>query len=210
MANTFRLAVVLSLGLVAFPARAQPDASAGGSSPAKEAVEEVDEVEDVEVVDVAPAASTGQPAAPRGGWKDVAGRFHPAIVHLPIGWLLMAMLLDVLAFGLRRRELEAAGTWVLGGAVLAFLPGILTGLLRKGFVSQEPAVQRLVGTHEPLILVTAGVAATAMGVRLLSGRRFAGGWKATYLLLMIAAVALVTVAGHWGGKAAWGPDYLPF
>ena len=158
----------------------------------------------------APSAAQAATDTRPGGWQDVVGRFHNAVVHVPIGWLLMVLLLDALAFALGRKELEAAGLWALGGALLSFVPAIATGLLRQGFVSQAPDVRALVETHETLIFVTAGVASMAFLWRLAFRRDLVGAKKGAYLALIGVAAVLVAVAGHWGGKVAWGADYLPF
>jgi len=174
------------------------------------AVDDVEDVEDAAVVERAPATAVTAIDGGNGGWRDVVGRFHTAVVHLPIGWLLMVLLLDALAFGLGRNELEAAGLWALGGALLSFVPAIATGLLRQDFVSQAPGVRALVETHETLIFVTAGVASAAFLWRLAHRRDLVGAKRGAYLALIGVAAALVALAGHWGGKVAWGADYLPF
>ena len=172
--------------------------------------DDVDDVEDVEAVEVAPSPAAAAIDGKRGGWQDVVGRFHNAVVHVPIGWLMMVLMLDVLAFAFRRKDLEVAGLWALGGTLVSFVPGILTGLLREDFVSQAPDVHALVDTHETLIFVTAGVAAAAFLWRLAFRRELVGARKGAYLALIAVAVVLVSIAGHWGGKVAWGVDYLPF
>jgi uncharacterized membrane protein len=188
-------------------------AQAAGVAAAKAAAAADDDVEEVEDVAVVPAAANPAQAeadARRGGWADVIGRFHNAVVHVPIGWLLMVLVLDLLALVAGRRELEAAGLWALGGTLASFVPGIATGLLREDFVAQTPDVQGLVGTHQALILAAAGVATAAFAWRLAFRRDLAGARKGAYLALIAVAAALVAVGGHWGGRVAWGRDYLPF
>jgi uncharacterized membrane protein len=201
--------IVLPILLLAYGtllAQAAPTPVAGKASTAGD-VEEIEDVQAVEVVQT-PARAGGD--AVRGGWADIAGRFHNAVVHLPIGWLLMVLLLDVLAFVLRRKELESAGLWVLGGALLSFVPGVATGLLREDFVAQTSEVQKLITTHATLIFVTAGLATAAFLWRILFGKDLSGAKKGVYLALIASAAVLVGIAGHWGGKIAWGIDYLPF
>jgi uncharacterized membrane protein len=195
--------------MVAAPSAAPASpAKAAGKAAADDPVEDVD---DVEVVPPA-AADPAQAAieAERGGWQDVAGRFHNAVVHVPIGWVLMVLLLDALAFAFRRKDLETSGLWALGGALLAFAPACATGLLREDFVGQTPEVKALIETHQALIFATIGVVAAAFLWRLGFRRNLTGARKGVYLSLVAGASVLVAIAGHWGGKVAWGPDYLPF
>jgi len=172
------------------------------AAPLARADEEVEEVEEVEAVAVE------APAAP--GLPDLVGRFHVAVVHFPIAWLAITLLLDLLAFGLGRRELQTAGLWTLGAAVLSYAPGVFTGLLRQGFVSQAPTVRELVESHERLILASLAVAAAAFAWRWWHRRSLEGGRRGIYLALLAAACALVFAGAHLGGKVAWGPDHLPF
>ncbi|HOU54599.1 MAG TPA: DUF2231 domain-containing protein [Myxococcota bacterium] len=165
----------------------------------EEAVEEVEEVE----------AVAAEPT-PAPGWLDVVGRFHVAVVHFPIAWIAITLLLDLLAFGLGRRELGQAGLWTLGAGVLSYGPGVLTGLLRQGGISQTEAVQALVETHERLILASLAVAAVALVWRWRNRRALEGGARLLYLALLATACALVFLGAHLGGKVAWGPNHLPF
>jgi uncharacterized membrane protein len=199
------VAILLACLVLPVAARADTGAPAAGAakSPAAEEVVEVEDVE-VEVVDAAPGAAAG----PRGGTADLLGRLHVAIVHLPIGWVLMSLLLELLA--LRRRELAPAGAWVLAGAVVSFVPGCVTGLLREGFVSPAPAVRALVQTHETLALTAAGLAIVALGLRLAFRKDLSGIRRTAYLAVLAASAATVAAAGHWGGKVAWGATNLPF
>ncbi|MBP7127024.1 DUF2231 domain-containing protein [Myxococcota bacterium] len=164
--------------------------------------EEIEEVEEVETV----AAE----APPSPGLPDIVGRFHVAVVHFPIAWIAVTLLLDLLAFGLGRRELGQAGLWTLGAGILSYGPGVVTGLLRQGFISQAAPVRELVETHERLILASLAVASVAFLWRWRNRRTLEGGTRVAYLALLAAACALVLAGAHFGGKVAWGPDHLPF
>jgi uncharacterized membrane protein len=74
----------------------------------------------------------------------------------------------------------------------------------------DPATHRLVEIHETVVFVMAGLATTALLLRLWRRNRLAGAWRASYLGLVSAATVLVLVAGHFGAKMVFGPDYLPF
>jgi len=170
------------------------DASGGGFKSDKE-VEEVEVIPDAE----------GSPAAPWG----VVGRFHVAVVHFPIAWVLLTLLLDLLAFGAGRRELADAGRWTLGLGVLSFGPAVATGLLREETMGLPEATHALVEVHETLVLAALAAATAAFLWRwrfpTLQGHR-----RVIYLLLMAVACGLVAAGAHWGGKVTWGPEHLPF
>jgi uncharacterized membrane protein len=174
--------------------------------PAPAAADDIEEVDDVVEVKAAPAVATAGPA----GVSDLLGRLHPAVVHFPIAWLLLLLLLDLGAFVLRRDACERCGVVVLAVAVASCLPALASGLLREDHVGSAPGMADLVGVHEGLMFAVTGVAALALALRLARRNRLAGGWKAAYLALVAAAAVLVGVGGHWGGKLVYGKDFLPF
>jgi len=64
---------------------------------------------------------------PHADWQQFLGRFHPLVVHLPIGFLLLVPVLEIA--GIFRPSLREAAGFVLGlafaGAVLALTLGVL-------------------------------------------------------------------------------------
>lgn len=187
----------LMLAGFATPLAAQ---AGGGESPAAVPVS-------IEVVDPGDSDSAGP--GPQG-LGDFLGRLHHAVVHLPIGWLVFVVLLDVAAFGFRRRAAEELGLWALGLTLLAFLPAIVTGLLRAGHVSGSAEIQLLIGQHQAMIFITFGLAVLAFGVRWMNRDHLEGVVRGTYLTLVCLAAGLMGVAGHWGGRIVFGPDFLGF
>jgi mono/diheme cytochrome c family protein/uncharacterized membrane protein len=64
---------------------------------------------------------------PHANWQQFLGRFHPLVVHLPIGFLVLLPLLEI-AGGFRPALREAAG-FVLGLAFVACLAALTLGYL---------------------------------------------------------------------------------
>lgn len=164
-------------------------------------------VEEIEIIDTGDDAPAGP--GPAGFW-DFVGRLHHGVVHLPIGWLLLMVLLDIAAFGFNRRAAEDVGLWTLGLTVLSFVPGIVTGMLRAAHLREAPEIAVLVGQHQAMIFITFGLAALAFGVRWLNRERLVGAVRGAYLTLIGLAAGLMLVAGHWGGRIVFGPDFLGF
>lgn len=127
------------------------------------------------------------------------GRLHPLLVHLPIGILLLAVVLQGLV-----RKPKYAGfrellpfLWLAGfiTSVLACLTGFL---LKSGGGYDEGAVN----IHQYLGI---GLAALTGIVALMQSRRL--------LPLFLTPVVLMTVfllfgVGHYGGNLTHGEDYL--
>jgi uncharacterized membrane protein len=133
------------------------------------------------------------------------GRLHPLVVHLPIGFLILAALLEGLS---RTRSLRRLGpavpvALVLGsaGAMLAVLAGTL---LAGGGAYDGPTVSwhRLLGI---------GVAAGAVLTTALwyAGRVHRRAWvRGAYSASLLLTLSLLLAAGHLGGTLTRGPDYL--
>ena len=130
------------------------------------------------------------------------GRFHPVLVHLPIGILLLLGLLEAAGLLSRHRAFSwlpaltpRQRTLILAaGAAAAVLTAALGWLLAHGGDYDPAQVKR----HQTL-----GIAAAAAAVLLLAVRR-----SRLYGPLLAASLVLLTVAAHAGAKITHGSDYL--
>lgn len=141
----------------------------------------------------------------QGDWSLAIGSWHPLLVHLPIGMLLMAAILELL-----RRNPRYAGVQVAIGPVL------FTGALSAVAACIAGYALSLTGDYEEAALrlhqwLGIAVAALSTAVYLLHRRPGKGAiWKKPFVKagLWIALVLLVTAAGHYGGSLTHGSDYL--
>ena len=127
------------------------------------------------------------------------GRFHPLLVHLPIGILLLAVLFQFLALRPRFEPLRAALplTWLMGaaGAALSCVSGYL--LSQSGGYDETTLLW-----HQWLGLATAVFALVGYFV---SKSGVARKWQ---LITGALILALLTGAGHYGGTLTHGADFL--
>ena len=129
--------------------------------------------------------------------SDVIGRFHPVLVHLPIGILLLAGLFQLLALKPKYASLHGAMSialfWGMISAILSCISGYL--LSQSGDYDEE-----LVNTHKWFGISTAFISLIAY----LFNR-----WENVYakwvILLMVPAII---ITGHLGGTLTHGTDYL--
>jgi len=128
---------------------------------------------------------------------DLIGRFHPVLVHLPIGILLLAALFQLLALKPKYASLHAATSialfWGMISAILSCISGYLLSL--SGDYEEE-----LVDTHKWFAIATASISLIAY---------FFNRWKnefAKWVILLM--VPLIFVTGHLGGSLTHGSDYL--
>lgn len=131
------------------------------------------------------------------------GRFHPLVLHLPIGFLTMAFILEILSrFQKFRYARPAVGPVLFAGALSAVVAAALGFLLAmSGDYGEE-----LLAVHRGAGIV---VALAACGAAVLY--RFSASSRIldkAYKLLMVLLMIALAVAGHYGGSLTHGSDYL--
>jgi uncharacterized membrane protein len=183
-----------------------PGAAAASST--DEAIEEVVEVEVVEVVQAVDSAA-GR-ASREIGAVQVYGRMHPALVHLPIGFLFLAVLLELAALTRRGREFVGCAGFALAATLIACLPALVSGFVRTSEMWPAGAPPDTATWHRNLMLGMAALAALALVLRVAFRGRLAGARRAAYLAVLAAAVVVAGVGGHLGGKLVFGESFLPF
>lgn len=134
------------------------------------------------------------------------GRFHPLIVHFPIGLLVLAALLEVAAvLHVSWRMPDQAIAVVLGLGAASAVGAMTAGYL----LSLEGGYdETLVTTHMWLgIAVTVGALAVTL-LKVSALRRNSSSYDRAYRGSLIATLATVLLAGHQGGSLTHGPGYL--
>ena len=131
-------------------------------------------------------------------WLQFLGRFHPLVVHLPIGLILLVPLLE-LAGRVRPALLEAA-MFVLSLSVFSCLLALTLGyLLAYGSGEEGGGVSRHMWGG---IALTIGVLACALA------RGASGGLRGSYPYLLACVLLLLAWTAHQGGSLTHGDKYL--
>lgn len=135
----------------------------------------------------------------QGNWSLFIGRFHPLLVHLPIGMLIVAFILEVMS---RNRRLAVLGAAVLPvlvfGALSAVAACIAGWLLSASGGYDEEALD---------MHMWMGIGVAVISVLLCIFRRYALFRKA-WLPVSFVMIVLLSFAGHFGGNLTHGEDYL--
>ena len=134
------------------------------------------------------------------------GRFHVLALHVPVGVLMLAVGLEVLArwprlFVEQRSPLEPAMPLVWGAGALAAVATVALGYMHAsepGFDGAGVDHHRWAGT------ALAFVAVLIWAWRADAPKSFARLWPVG----MLAIIGLLVVTGHYGGVLTHGPDYL--
>jgi uncharacterized membrane protein len=126
------------------------------------------------------------------------GHFHPVLVHLPIGILLLAILFEFLSRKEKYTSLASAVElcWLLGGVAAAF--SCVTGymLSLSGEYEGDTLTQ-----HQYMGIAVAAVSFLAFYLKKKNKTKF-------YTATVLATALGVTVTGHLGGTLTHGSDYL--
>jgi uncharacterized membrane protein/mono/diheme cytochrome c family protein len=128
------------------------------------------------------------------------GRFHVLVLHLPIGIVIVAIVLDWLSRGGRAPALARVSPFLWGMAAISAVATAVLGYLHfseGGFTGPSAEAHRLFGTI---------TAIECVGVWWLSRAGAAPG--ALRLGAGLATLALVSITGHYGGNLTHGNTYL--
>lgn len=127
------------------------------------------------------------------------GRLHPLFVHLPIGILFMALVLELFR---QRPEVAGAIPAVLFVGAWSAILAALAGLLLADSGGYDPAT---LAWHQRLGV---GVAVWAVVAYALRARQAASASPLVYRGVLVLLLAGLAVGGHLGGTLTHGDDYL--
>lgn len=148
-----------------------------------------------------------QSANASSGWLAYLGRFHPVVLHLPIGLLAGYLLLLICQASCREsaKGLSLASDCLLAGTSLSAAIATAAGFLlaaEGGYNAELLGAHKLQAVIFTLALV---VAAVARAQALARGH---GPWRLGHGLALLVAVCLSVSAGHQGGALTHGTSYL--
>jgi len=133
------------------------------------------------------------------------GRLHPLLIHFPIALVIVAVAAEcavIVTDDAHWRSLAVGN--VRAGAAFALLAAIAGWRLALAS-GVEPT--QLLEWHRWRGTIGAGVTlAAALATSAVDGRSRFALWM--YRTALFGAGALVAVAGHLGGVAVWGADFL--
>lgn len=137
-------------------------------------------------------------------WTNYLGHFHPVVVHLPIGILFVAFILEIVAWKQKQPGLlqHAIGICLIAGFVGAVISCLFGWFLSREGGYEETTLQ----LHQWLGISVAVLAAVAWLVK----KKYGSIRKASrvYQLLLVSLFMLLMITGHLGGNMTHGEDYL--
>lgn len=129
------------------------------------------------------------------------GRFHPLVVHLPIGILFLLAAVEVLSWFPRFPRIPdgVRSTIIFLAAASAIVASVLGWWLARGGEYDATILDR----HRYL-----GIASAALALLMLAFHRLR--WRGVYTAGWITTVLVLSLAGHYGGSLTHGADFLVF
>lgn len=135
------------------------------------------------------------------------GRFHPLLVHLPIGILFLAFIFECMSFRNGYKKLNSAVQPALFWGTVFSIAAAITGF----FLRQEGGYQEdIADLHQNFGIVTAVLSLVVYVLRPKVKywvdhplRR-----RQVKLALSIPLIVTLLITGHWGGSLTHGEEYL--
>lgn len=131
---------------------------------------------------------------------DFFGRFHPVLVHLPIGFLILAVLFQWMgrsnAFSFLRLSVPVI---LVLGMISAFF-ACITGLALSGTAEYE---EDILGWHQWMGIITTLL---SLGMFWAVQRKKVTATNGFSVMLLVG----ITITGHFGGTLTHGENYLSF
>lgn len=127
------------------------------------------------------------------------GRFHPLIVHLPIGFMILAVLAELVGHYFKKSWNSAIAFMWLSGSLSAIVAIILGLLLASdgSYQGDDLFWHKWMGITTGVLSLLCWLAKKATLIP-----------NKAYLPLMVSAVIALTITGHKGGNLTHGATYL--
>jgi len=133
------------------------------------------------------------------------GRLHPALVHLPIGILLLAFIFQLLSYSKRYKKLKAAVRPALFYGMLSAALSAFSGYI----LSQEGGYDvQLLNQHKWMGIATVCLSFLVYLFRRKTFALLKSDQRKAVLVLFFPLSVLVVLTGHWGGSLTRGEGYL--
>jgi uncharacterized membrane protein len=124
---------------------------------------------------------------------------HPVIIHFPIALFIISVGLDLLAVWRRNPAMTRAAYYNLIGAALTAPLAIVSGLTAWQWLLEGAKLKGNLLLHLIFALSASGMIGLLCGWRVSQRRSPERMPGVTYLVLALATVLLVALAGHLGG-----------
>ncbi|MSU64098.1 MAG: hypothetical protein EXS31_17175 [Pedosphaera sp.] len=139
-------------------------------------------------------------------WRPFLAPFHAVVLHFPIGFVTIAFLLETYRTFRPSDELRRVTGMVLWLSLITGVISATFGLMRASGGGYEP---HMLDLHKVFGLGVPAATVLALVLQWLAYRdETRRGWTHGYRTMLTGTIALVVVAGHYGGNLTHGSKYL--
>lgn len=136
---------------------------------------------------------------------DFPGRIHPLLVHLPIGFLILAYLLELLSLISRFKKLRRSVPISVLISVMVTILSVISGWL----LAEEGGYEEdLLFRHRLFGFMTAGFSVMLLLVITYEKQLPVSKRRPARLAVFTVLIIILTLTGHFGGSLTHGSDYL--
>ena len=133
------------------------------------------------------------------------GRFHPLILHVPIGFLTIAFVLEMMSRFPRFKHFKSSVGFIL---LLGSLSAVLAAVLGLMLARSGDYSEKLLAFHQWTGIGVAGISLIAFALDWRFRRKPSRALDRSFLIVMWVMIISLGVTGHFGGSLTHGSDYL--
>lgn len=156
----------------------------------------------------AAAEPASAPSAEAFDWRAFLAPFHTVTLHLPIGFVTLAIILEIYALFRPSEALRRALALVMWSSGISAVVVTMLGLFRASGGGYEEEMLKHHQQYGIAVAVVTVALALFHGVAYRAGQARGGARVAFYRLVLLADMVLLVIAGHGGGNLTHGSKYL--
>jgi len=141
-------------------------------------------------------------------WFPFLAPFHSVVLHLPIGFVIMAFIMDLYSMKRPGREIRKLISFCLGLCALSAVLAITLGLMRAmggGYDDKALSLHKWYGIAVGVITI---LACWVHHLAFVEGIEKSPAAKTGFRIIMGGNIAVLAIAGHLGGNLTYGSEYL--
>lgn len=144
------------------------------------------------------------------GIVGLLGRLHPLVVHFPIALIVMACVSEAFFVWKRNASFGFAARFMLYAAIVFAFVAVLLGIAAaSGRVEDPTEIDKGVGVHGALGMITAGLVALTAGLAARAASTESDPWTTLlYRIMLVLSMIVVILAAHTGATLVFGPRYI--
>ena len=128
---------------------------------------------------------------------------HPLVVHFPIALFLSALLVDLVALGLKRPAWHRVALWNLSLGTLGAAVAVLTGLRAEEIAKHSFEIWKIMELHERLGITTLTLGIMVTSWRLWKRDRLTSRARILTLIAMMVMASTVGFGAYLGGRMVY-------